>query len=247
MKLTFYGGARMVTGANYLLETNGHKILIDCGLQQGSRYCERCNFDPFPYDPSEIEAVFVTHTHLDHIGRLPKLVKQGFKGKVYSTEPTRAFSQFLLEDSERILGREAKREKLPPIYNKKDVDVLMKSWEAIPYHKEIALGVFTIKFYNAGHILGSSFIEIQAEGKTIIFSGDLGNSPAPLIKSLESIEKADYCLIESTYGGRIHKTAIEAKGILEDVIEDTVKAGGTLMIPAFAMERTQDLLVTLIN
>ena len=243
MKLTFYGGARMVTGANYLLETNGHKILIDCGLQQGSRYCERCNFDPFPYDPSEIEAVFVTHTHLDHIGRLPKLVKQGFKGKVYSTEPTRAFSQFLLEDSERILGREAKREKLPPIYNKKDVDVLMKSWEVIPYHKEIALGVFTIKFYNAGHILGSSFIEIQAEGKTIIFSGDLGNSPAPLIKSLESIEKVDYCLIESTYGGRIHKTAIEAKGILEDVIEDTVKAGGTLMIPAFAMERTQDLLV----
>lgn len=232
----------MVTGANYLLESNGEKILIDCGLHQGSRYAERQNFEPFPYSPKEIRGVFITHTHLDHIGRLPKLVRDGFRGVVYSTAPTRAFAKLLLDDSQSILLREAKRERKRPLYRKEDIERLMESWQNIPYHKEISLGAFKIKFYNAGHILGSSFIEVSAEGKKIIFSGDLGNSPAPLIKPIEYVHEADYCLVESTYGNRIHESRAMIRGELEDVIEDTVEAGGVLMIPAFAMERTQDLL-----
>lgn len=232
----------MVTGANYLLESEGEKILVDCGLQQGGRYCERQNFESFPYDPKEIKGVFITHSHLDHIGRLPKLIRDGFKGTVYSTAPTRAFSELLLGDSESILRREAEREHKKPIYDKQDVRRLMELWQDVPYHEEISLGAFKVKFYNAGHILGSSFIEISAEGKKIIFSGDLGNSPAPLIKPIEYVHDANYCLVESTYGNRVHEPRKQALGMLENIVEDTVKRGGTLMIPAFAMERTQDLL-----
>ncbi len=242
MRLTFYGGARTVTGANYLLESGNEKILIDCGLRQGGRYCERQNFEPFPYDPKEIKGVFITHSHLDHIGRLPKLVKDGFREIVYSTVPTRVFSELLLEDSENILRREAEKEHKKPIYEKQDVRRLLELWKGVPYHKEISLGAFRVKFYNAGHILGSSFIEVSAEGKKVIFSGDLGNSPAPLIEPIEYVHEADYCLVESTYGNRFHEPREQIQGELEDVVEDTVKTGGTLMIPAFAMERTQDLL-----
>jgi len=243
MKLSFYGGARKVTGANYLLESNkGEKFLIDCGLEQGSYYAERQNFEPFPYSPSEIKAVFVTHSHLDHIGRLPKLVKDGFKGKIFSTPPTRVFSRLILEDSEEILKKEAEREKLDYLYSKKDIETLMNYWEKVEYHQEIDLGSLKAKFFNSGHILGSSFIEISLEDKNLIFSGDLGNTPAPIIKPLEYLEEGDYCLVESTYGNQIHQKGIELLDLLEDVIEDTVKAGGTLIIPAFAMERTQDLL-----
>ena len=232
----------MVTGSNYLLESGNEKILIDCGLQQGGRYCEHQNFESFPYNPEEIKGVFITHSHLDHIGRLPKLIKDGFKEVVYSTVPTRAFSELLLEDSESILRREAEKEHKKPIYERQDVQRLMKLWQGVPYRKEISLGAFRVKFYNAGHILGSSFIEVSAEGKKVIFSGDLGNSPAPLIEPIEYVHEADYCLVESTYGNRFHEPREQIQGKLEDVVEDTIKTGGTLMIPAFAMERTQDLL-----
>jgi len=243
MKLTFCGGARMVTGANYLLESKkGEKFLIDCGLEQGSHYAERQNFKLFPYDPSEITAVFITHSHLDHIGRLPKLIKDGFKGKVFSTPPTKVFAQLILEDSEEILKKEAEREGLDELYTLKDIEKLMACWETVDYHQEIFLGSLVVRFLNSGHILGSSFIEISVEGKNLVFSGDLGNTPPPLIKSLEYLEEGDYCLVESTYGNRIHEPTAALRDLLEDVIEDTIKAGGTLMIPAFAMERTQDLL-----
>jgi len=242
MKLTFYGAAKMVTGSNYMLESGGEKILIDCGLQQGSSFCERQNFDPFEYDPKEISAVFVTHAHIDHTGRLPKLFKDGFRGKIYSTFPTRDFVELLLLDSEHVLDQDAEKFKLTKIYTTDDVLNLMNLWEGVEYHKKVKLKNFEIEFYNAGHILGSSFIVVSAEGKKIVFSGDLGNSPAPIIGLKEFIEEVDYCLIESTYGNRVHEKATERKDILEDLIEDTVRAGGVLMIPAFAMERTQELL-----
>ncbi len=241
MKLTFYGGVKEVTGANYLLESGDTKILIDCGLHQGGSFCEKHNWEPFKYNPKEISAVFLTHAHIDHSGRLPKLVKEGFKGKLYSTPPTRDFANLLLLDSEHVLMDEAERMKKAPLYGVREIEELMARWEEVEYHQEVIVGPFKVKLYSAGHILGSSIILIEAEGKKIVFSGDLGNSPAPIIGSYEIInDDVDYCVIESTYGDRIHPEV--PKGAIEDVIEDTIKAGGVLMIPAFAMERTQKLL-----
>lgn len=243
MKLTFHGGTKMVTGANYLLESGDTKILIDCGLHQGSNFCEKHNWEPFPYRPEEIAAVFVTHAHIDHTGRLPKLIRDGFRGTVYATPPTRDAAELLLMDADHILEEEAKRFKQPLLYTSDDVTRLMSHWKGIPYHESVAVGPFRVTLWNAGHVLGSSSIEVNAEGKTIVFSGDLGNSPAPLIGSSELFTKgADYCLIESVYGDRIHENPLARKEILEDLIEDTVKTKGVLMIPAFAMERTQELL-----
>lgn len=248
MQLTFYGGAQSVTGSNYLLESkvNGQKssvkILIDCGLHQGGHYAERQNFETFPYNPNEIKAVFVTHSHLDHIGLIPKLFKDGFRGEIFSTPATKDFSELLLLDSEHILSREAEREKKSPIYTVGDVAEVMKIWRKVEYHVTVSVGDFVAEFFDAGHILGSSFIRIEAENKTIVFSGDLGNYPAPIIQPTEKPDFADYCLVESTYGDRIHDHVDQRREMLEDIVEETVKAGGTLLIPTFAMERTQELL-----
>lgn len=246
MTLKLFGGAKMVTGTNYLLESQGEKILIDCGLYQGSHYCERKNFEPFGYDPKEIKAVFITHAHIDHTGRLPKLYKHGFRGTVYSTPPTKDFAREMLLDSEDILRREAEREKVGPLYGIEDVEGLMKLWEGVDYDKSFKVGELKVTFKNAGHILGSSSILIEAEDKKVIFSGDLGNREPSLIKEWEPLDiPVDYCFIESTYGNRLHKDFEKREEILEDVIEDMVKAGGVLMVPAFAMERIQALLYQL--
>jgi len=242
MELTFCGGAGTITGSNYLLESGGEKVLVDCGLNQGSNYAERQNFEPFPYNPPEIHAVFVTHAHIDHIGRLPKLVKDGFKGTIYSTRATKDFAELLLLDSEHILLGEAEREKKPPLYSVSDVNKTMYAWRKLGYHEPIQVGPYNVEFFNAGHILGSAFVKVEAEGKTVVFSGDLGNSPSPIIQPLEGISKADYCLVESTYGDRVHEDVGRRREMLEDVVEETVRAGGTLLIPAFAMERTQEIL-----
>lgn len=243
MRLTFNGGAKIVTGVNYLLESSGTKILIDCGLFQGASYVEEYNWESFPYDPKEIRAVFVTHAHIDHTGRLPQLVKEGFSGTIYSTEPTKDFAKYLLEDSQGILQKEAKRQNKPLLYDNKDIHSAIAKWKTVKYHQQLTLGPFKITYYNAGHILGSAFILIEAEGKRIIFSGDLGNSPTPIIGAREDIPvTVDYVLIESTYGGRTHEPPKKSIDIIEDLIEDTARRGGTLMIPAFAMERTQQLL-----
>jgi len=251
MKLTFFGGAGILTGSNYLLEQNNsqddEKFLVDCGLFQGSDYCERKNFEPFSYSPKSIKAVFITHAHLDHIGRLPKLYRDGFRGKVFSTPPTKEFSRELLIDSADILEREAKAKGLPKLYSIEDIDKLMNLWEEIDYHEKFNIGDLEVEFFDAGHILGSAFIAIKDHDKKIVFSGDLGNTPAPLINPTDSTVSlaADYAILESTYGGSIHQGKNKQKDILEDLIEDTVKNNGTLLIPAFAMERTQELLFEL--
>lgn len=246
MKLEFYGGAGRVTGSNFLLESNGEKILIDCGLMQGGNFAEDVNFTPLPYNPEEVGAVFLTHAHIDHTGRLPKLAGEGFEGTVYSIDPTKDFSEYLLKDSINILTREANRCNADTFCNPENISKIMNMWETVDYHKPITFGPFTVTFYDAGHILGSSFIKVEAEGKTIVFSGDLGNSPAPLLKGRENLDvidgEVDYCLIESTYGGRVHEPGEEAEHKLDKMIDYTVKKGGVLMIPAFAMERTQDII-----
>lgn len=243
MKLTFCGGAKSVTGANYLLEDGEIKILIDCGLSQGSAFSEQRNWDPFSYDPKTIQAAIVTHAHIDHVGRLPQLVKEKFQGVIYSTPPTRDAGQLLLEDAEHILAETAQHMNKPILYTREDVAQLMTKWQGVEYHQPFTIGPFTITLYNAGHILGSSFVLVEHQsGKRIVFSGDLGNSPAPLLGNKEHLPETDYCVIESTYGNRLHERLEARKEILEDTIEDAVRAGGVLMIPAFAMERTQELL-----
>lgn len=242
MQLTFYGASGEVTGSNYVLESGGSKIIVDCGLHQGSHYAERRNFEPFPYDPKSIKAIVVTHAHLDHVGLLPKLFENGFRGTLYSTPATKDFTELLLLDSEHILAKEADREHKPPLYTVEDVNRLMSLWKKIDYHVPFSFENFRIEFYDAGHILGSAIVKIAAEGKIIVFSGDLGNYPPPIIQTTEKIDRADYCVLESTYGDRVHENVDQRREMLEDIIEDTVKNKGTLVIPTFAMERTQELL-----
>lgn len=242
MRLTFWGGTKEVSGANYLLESDkGTKILIDCGLIQGSRFAEKRNFDSFPYNPKEIDSVLITHSHIDHIGRLPKLWRDGFGGIIYSTSPTKDFSELLLLDSEHILSEEAKEFGRDPLYTVDDIIETLKIWRKVDYHNKFNINDFEIEFFDAGHILGSAIIVIKNQDKTIVFSGDLGNWPAPIINPTEKINYADYLVIESTYGNKIHQKQQQEEE-LEDVIEDTVKKGGVLLIPSFAMERTQELL-----
>jgi metallo-beta-lactamase family protein len=242
MKLTFCGAAGAVTGSNFLLEADGKKILIDCGMSQGSHYADEQNYKEFIYEPREIDAVFVTHAHIDHTGRLPKLVRDGFAGKIYSTPPTRDFSELLLLDSEHLLHHEAERQHVAPLYDASDVRATMKFWREAEYHEEMHVGDVRVTFLNAGHILGSAIVKVEAEGKTVIFSGDLGNYPPSIIRTTEFIDHADYCVVDSTYGDRVHENVKEREEQVEDAVEEAVKRGGVLLIPAFAMERTQDLL-----
>lgn len=242
LKITFCGGAQEITGANYLLENDQIKILIDCGLFQGAKVCEDKNWDTFPFNVKDIKALFITHGHLDHIGRIPKLVRDGFNGRIFSTLPTRDFSRLMLIDSLGILSKEAAREKREVFYNEEDVEKAMSLWEAVEYDKPFEVDGLNITFHEAGHILGSAMIEIETDGKKIVFSGDLGNPPTPLLKEPYKFEKADYLIIESAYGNREHEGREERKTKLERIIEDTIKTGGVLMIPAFSLERTQELL-----
>ncbi len=250
MRLTFYGGARSVTGANYLLDTGTVKILIDCGLNQGTKYAEDLNYQPFNYNPEEIDYVFVTHSHIDHIGRLPKLFKDGFGGKIYTTAATRDLMAVALPDNMKQIQQEAKENGHSPLFEQKDLDGLMSLVQGINYYEPIDLGGgIKVIFHDAGHILGSAIIEVQwpesGGTKKIFFSGDLGNSPTPLLRPTDKISGADYIVVESAYGDRVHEARAERREKLIGAIEDTIKRGGVLMIPSFAIERTQELLFEL--
>ena len=254
MKITFYGGTGSVTGANFLIEQtdkNGNlkKILVDCGLMQGTRTAESFNRDPFPYNPSEIDYLLVTHAHIDHIGRIPKLVKDGFVGKIISTPPTKEIAQFLLEDALKILDDEARREGILPLYEEKDVSKTFTLWDTLEYHKAFGLGDdISIYLRDSGHILGSSMIEIsglpaQAGGvEKVVFTGDLGNSPSLLLKDTEIITDANYIIMESVYGDRNHESKDLRRQKLQDIIQDTIQNKRELIIPAFSLERTQMIL-----
>lgn len=240
MKLSFHGGAREVTGACYLLETDQAKILVDCGLFQGCDECADLNFEPFRFGPPSLDFVLVTHAHLDHIGRLPKLVKEGFSGKIYSTVPTRELAFLILEDALSLAER--KNQKL---YTKEDLEKTFSQWEDIPYHKIVELKDLRFKLDEAGHILGSSLVEIWAQGRHLLFTGDLGNVPSALLRPPERFKDIEYLIIESTYGNRTHEPPEERTLALERAVEEVAKNKGTLLIPAFATERTQDILFLL--
>lgn len=250
MKIFFYGGAGVVTGANYLLECAGTKILVDCGLQQGGRMAEKENYQKFPYDPATIDVVFTTHAHLDHVGRIPKLYREGFRGKIFGTHPTLDLARINLDDSLHLLKKEAEDLGREPLFSENDLIECWKLTHGRRYHEEIKISSnIKVKFNDAGHILGSSIIEVfLSEGSRkikVVFSGDLGNPPTPLLKPTEFIGEADYVLVESAYGDRLHEDRSQRKEKLKAVVESAVKNGGALMIPAFALERTQELLFEL--
>ncbi|MEX2007973.1 MAG: MBL fold metallo-hydrolase [Candidatus Spechtbacterales bacterium] len=248
-RLTFHGGALSVTGANYLIETKKSKVLVDCGMIQGGKHCDDANYKPFAYDASKIDAVFVTHAHIDHTGRLPKLIKEGFRGKIFATAPTAELAALMLDDSQEIVEDQCGPE-LGALYSKKDVTTTENAFEPVVYG-----GVTTVtediavRFMDAGHILGSAIVEIfiqEGNDKTkLVFSGDLGNPPTPLLDHFAYIRDADYVITESTYGDRLHEDKAVRKSLLENAIEDTVTRGGVLMIPSFALERTQEILFEL--
>lgn len=250
MTATFipYGGIETVTGANFLLKTPQATILVDCGLEQGKEVCDTCNYKPFPYDPSTVGALVVTHAHLDHVGKIPKLVREGFRGKIYATPPTCDLAKFILEDSLHIIEQEARRAEREPFYSKEDVERALQLFTPVPYHQKVEIsGDLSFEFFDAGHILGSAMVKCTHEGKHIVFTGDLGNSPSPLLSDTEVIDDADYLIMESVYGDRNHEPHENRVPKLRALLAEAIKRGGALMIPAFSMERTQLLLYELSN
>jgi len=284
-QITFFSGVGTVTGANFLLETGeGTKILIDCGLVQGEKVAEEANREPFRYDPSSIEALFVTHAHLDHVGRIPILVRSGFKGSIYSTPQTKELAQLVLNDAVGILATEAKQDGEEALYSQSDVDAVFPLWKTIEYHDEFKFNEeISVIFKDAGHILGSAMVEVtltalrrpekspaiplagltpprqarrgesgrasEAESSAvrILFTGDLGNSPAPLLPDTEEVGGVDYLVMESVYGDRNHEDKEGRTNRFKQIIDETMSRGGTLVIPAFSIDRAQILLYELNN
>lgn len=246
MHIQFCGAAGEVTGSCTKIEVEGSTVLIDCGLFQGNKFAEEKNFDPFPFQAHDIDAVILTHAHLDHCGRLPKLVNQGFQGHIYGTDATRDLVMLVLLDAAHVMAEEAERHDHPPLFTEEDVLHTMERFAPLPYDRETRITPsITATLHNAGHILGSSFIEVKGDGKSIIFSGDMGNYPVPLLPKAEDLPQADALVLESTYGDKTHGDYSEGVAILEQAIRDTVRDKGVLLIPAFSLERTQELLTVI--
>ncbi len=252
-KITFCGGVSSVTGANFLLEINKHqgvkKVLIDCGMEQGSDKAKTYNRSPFIFDPKDIDILLITHAHMDHIGLIPKLIKHGFRGIIYSTPETRDLCIYMLEDALKLITQEADHEKVEPLYEANDVLQAFKLWKTIPYHKDFILfedlGVKTY-LKDAGHVLGSAMYEISIDlndiNRKFLFTGDLGNSPTPILKDTEDIQGVDYVVMESVYGDRNHEDRETRLQKLQLAIEDTIDRHGVLLIPSFSLEKTQEIL-----
>lgn len=247
MKITFNGAARVVTGSCYLVENEDSKILVDCGMFQGTEDITALNYKKFKFDPREIDAVLLTHSHIDHSGLIPKLVREGFKGPIWCTQATNALCHIMLRDSANVQRINYKKEGQPPLYSRVDVRRTLKMFKSIEYGKELQVtDSIKARFRDAGHILGAAIIEVfvndNGTEKKIVFSGDMGQNDIPIVRDKEEIENADYLLVESTYGDRLHKNLDKKNQKLADVINYTYKKGGKLFIPSFAVERTQEII-----
>ncbi|MEI6420267.1 MAG: MBL fold metallo-hydrolase [bacterium] len=247
IKLTFYGGVQTVTGANFLLETDaGKKILVDCGLTQGTDFADNSNHAPFSYDPTSVDYLIVTHSHIDHIGRIPKLVKDGFKGKILSTPATFDLSAVMFDDAVKVIGDEARHKGVLPLYEKTDVESTLSLWNSLPYHQVFDLeDGLSLRFKDSGHILGSAMAEISYGSKKIVLTGDLGNSPSLLLRDTEVIDNADYLVMESVYGDRNHETPEDRRLKLYNTLKEAIDKNMTILLPAFSLERTQVVLYEL--
>lgn len=249
--LQFLGASGTVTGSKYLLDAGGRRILVDCGLFQGGSALRQKNWEPFPADPKSLDAVLLTHAHIDHTGFLPRLVAQGYTGPVYCSAPTKALLGILLPDAGRLQEEESlyanksgysRHKPALPLFTEDDANRSLKLLSEIPFDSESAVipGV-SFEFHRVGHILGAGFIRVRAGGTTILFSGDVGRQNIPILKDPEAILPADYVLLETTYGDRNHGD-VSPKDSLERVVTETVDRKGMLLIPAFAVGRTQEIL-----
>ena len=260
MKVTFCGATKTVTGSNFLVEGAGKKFLVDCGLYQGGAKDEIKNEEPFPYDINEIDFMLLTHAHIDHSGRIPKLYKEGYRNPIYATNATCDLCAIMLPDSGHIQETETEwknrkrirrgEEELVPIYDAETAAKSLELFKGEPYNQIIELDDdIHVRFNDAGHMLGSSTIEIwireNGENKKIVFSGDLGNNDIPLLAEPTMIQDADFLVMESTYGNRLHiKNESKAETFI-NIVTDTIKNGGTVVIPSFAVGRTQEILYEL--
>lgn len=279
MQITFYGAAGEVTGSNSLIEIGGFKILIDCGMFQGDPGVEVHNVDPLPYDASTITHVLVTHAHLDHVGRLPLLFKNGYKGHFFATKPTVELAKLIMEDAQSIMEYNHKKFGRPILYGPEDIAGVMEQFKGVEYGVSVILNgasqrneeslsystmdrgpsatsaeaqddnagkTVKVIFHDVGHIFGSAFIEIEAAGKRVVFSGDVGNVHVPILRDTEDLPKnIDVLVSESTYGDRLHTSLEERQQLVERMVAEAIDRGGVLMIPSFSLERTQELIYEL--
>ena len=250
MQLEFFGAAGEVTGSCHILRVAGRQLLLDCGMIQGDHDAPARNRLPFPFDPTTIDAVVLSHAHIDHCGRLPLLVKRGFRGPIYTNKACADLVPILLRDSANLAMRDAERERVPPLYDLEDVETTLRLLQPIAYdtRRELLPGV-TVQVRDAGHILGSSSIEVwvseDGEQRKLVFSGDLGQYDTPILKDPFAFESADLVLMESTYGNRQHRGREDTERELGGIIAQAQRDGGNVIVPAFAIGRSQELLYLL--
>lgn len=269
MKLKFCGATRTVTGSCYYLDTGDFKFLVDCGAFQGDDETDKLNYEPFPFDPSQLDAVFLTHAHFDHCGRIPILIKQGFKGRIISTQPTRDLAKIVLLDAAKLQKEEYERwqsrskkepesknlsgegslyEQRKPLFSEEDVESMFEFFDIYPYgssiniHKDVEF-----RMRDAGHILGSVLYEFwvktnEGREKKIVFSGDIGQPGARIVRDPDLIREADYVICEATYGNRLHKSKDETVLEFLSILKQAQEEGSNVLIPSFAIERTQEIL-----
>ncbi|MBW2998701.1 MBL fold metallo-hydrolase [Candidatus Woesearchaeota archaeon] len=260
MKVKFCGAAKIVTGSCYYLEVGKYKVLVDCGMFQGSKEITKRNFEPFPFNPQSITHVFLTHAHIDHSGLIPKLYKEGFRGKIHATSATVDLCKIMLQDSGHIHEMDTMHENRrrqrsgekprEPLYTEKEALACMKLFKKLNYDDEVKVNdTIKVTYRDAGHIIGSSIIEMNlnemGNQKKLVFSGDLGQWDVPIVRDPTFIQDADYIFVESTYGDRLHEKVEKREEELLKCIKKSIEKGGKLLVPSFAIERTQELLYSI--
>lgn len=248
LEVTFWGGVGAVTGANFLVKGEYSAFIVDCGLLQGVPESDMENTADFPYNLGEIDYAFITHAHMDHIGKVPKLFKDGFTGSVFSTPETKEIARVMLSDALKIMEQNKREKQQTPLYDQDDLDEALSHWRTIPYHTETKINdEFSVYLKDAGHILGSSMFVFSYGTKKILFTGDTGNSPTPLLKNTENIQGVDYIVMDSVYGDRNHEGKEERDLKFKRILKEGIARGGAIVIPAFSLERTQVILYEINN